>query len=275
MAKELPKRLTIPSDVVRELYLKSGNQCAYPGCPSRIIEADGNLIGQICHIEAAMPDGERFNPDMTNEERAGFANLILLCYPHHRRTNDVAKYTVDTMKDMKAKHEAKFTDVIKLIRDSVTDHTEANVVRYPTSLAAVIAFRKWTLDGDQVAEMLASAQKFADTVHKLPIPLREFLVVVIRRCHDSGTIRAPKTTICEEVQAACSLTTAKMRDYISILDRLRFAFVEKDDEDQVFKIYLRWWPTDWDIWGDLRDFSEAAKRPLNSIIVDLRFDLLD
>src|SRR6185295_13567871 len=122
-----PKRLPIPTDVVRELYLKSGNQCAFPGCTSRIIEADGTLVAQICHIEGAMPNGERFNVGMTNEQRADFPNLMLMCYPHHQKTNDVAAYPVNALTEMKTKHEAKFTDVVKLIRESVSDHTLAEV----------------------------------------------------------------------------------------------------------------------------------------------------
>ena len=61
MVQEAPKRLAPTSEVARELYLKSGNQCAFPGCEKVMINSEGTFIGQICHIEAAMPDGPRFN----------------------------------------------------------------------------------------------------------------------------------------------------------------------------------------------------------------------
>lgn len=59
-----------------ELYLKSGNQRAFPGGYNAMVDDNGNFIGQICHIEAAEAGGERFNPNMTNEERRSFDNLM-------------------------------------------------------------------------------------------------------------------------------------------------------------------------------------------------------
>ena len=54
-----------------------------------MIDDDGTFVGQVCHIEAAEKGGERFNEKQTNEERRNFANLMLMCYDHHRVTNDV------------------------------------------------------------------------------------------------------------------------------------------------------------------------------------------
>ena len=55
-----PSRATI-----RRLFAHSGNLCAYPECRNLMIDKNGDLIGQICHIESAMPNRERFNPNMT------------------------------------------------------------------------------------------------------------------------------------------------------------------------------------------------------------------
>jgi hypothetical protein len=38
---------------MREVSLKSGNLCAFPGCDALIITEDSLFIGQPCHIEAA------------------------------------------------------------------------------------------------------------------------------------------------------------------------------------------------------------------------------
>ena len=86
---EKPKRLTPKGETLRELFLKSGNMCAFPNCTSLMMNSDGVFIGQLCHIEAAEEGGERFNPSMTNEERRAAANLMLMCYEHHKITNDV------------------------------------------------------------------------------------------------------------------------------------------------------------------------------------------
>lgn len=83
---EIPKRLAPQFETFRELFLKSGNLCAYSNCDAPMMTEDGVFVGQLCHIEAAEPGGERFNPTMTNEDRRSASNLMLMCYPHHRQT---------------------------------------------------------------------------------------------------------------------------------------------------------------------------------------------
>ncbi|MCJ2187885.1 hypothetical protein [Novosphingobium beihaiensis] len=67
---------------------------------------DGTMIGRICHIEAALPDGQRFNEAMTNEERRSYENLILLCGDHHTIIDDNPnKYTIEKLRRLKNDHE--------------------------------------------------------------------------------------------------------------------------------------------------------------------------
>ena len=95
-------------DVIRALFARSGNQCAFPGCTDQLIDENNLFIGQICHIEAAEPGGERYNPNQTDEDRRCYGNLIVLCYKHHVQTNDVESYSVDRLRKMKYEHEAGF-----------------------------------------------------------------------------------------------------------------------------------------------------------------------
>lgn len=104
---EIVKRLNPVRKVRRRLFALSSNRCAFPGCPHHVINTEGQLLAEICHIEAANVEGERFNPKQTNEERRAFENLILMCGTHHTETNDVNHYTVELMKEMKRAHEAK------------------------------------------------------------------------------------------------------------------------------------------------------------------------
>jgi hypothetical protein len=115
--RETPKRLKPDFRTFRELFLKSGNLCAFPGCTALMMNEGGVFIGQLCHIEAAEPGGERFNPDMTNEQRRSASNLMLMCYPHHRETNDVTKYAVADLKKMKAAHEHRFSRPNRAMRE--------------------------------------------------------------------------------------------------------------------------------------------------------------
>ena len=104
---EMPKRLSPTVQDRQKLFALSGNRCAFPGCNAVIINEHNELVGQMCHIEAALAGGERFNINQTNNERRSFHNLMLLCYPHHKTTDDVNVYTVEKLKEMKAAHEDK------------------------------------------------------------------------------------------------------------------------------------------------------------------------
>lgn len=72
-----------------------------------MVDADKTVVGQICHIEAAEAGGERYNASQTDEERASFDNLLLLCKGHHEETDDVVTYTVAILKKIKDEHEAR------------------------------------------------------------------------------------------------------------------------------------------------------------------------
>ncbi len=99
-------RLAPTTDTLRALFARSGNLCSFPGCTSVLVNDKNKFIGQICHIEAAEPGGERYNLAMNDEERRGVENLILLCYPHHVETDDVSLYSVDRLKQIKREHES-------------------------------------------------------------------------------------------------------------------------------------------------------------------------
>lgn len=105
------KRLNPTWDTRRQLFLLSMNRCAFPNCTHNIIDQNGHFIGEICHIEAANEEGERFNPNQSNEDRRHISNLLLMCPTHHKITNNVAIYDVNAMRKIKSDHESKaFSD---------------------------------------------------------------------------------------------------------------------------------------------------------------------
>ncbi|MFY1824453.1 NACHT domain-containing protein [Myxococcus fulvus] len=95
---------------------------------------DGTFLGQVCHIEAAEEGGERFNINMTNEERRSFANLMLMCYPHHQVTNDVVQYPVERLRRIKEDHDRRFasperSEWERLVALSVQSFNEARYLQ--------------------------------------------------------------------------------------------------------------------------------------------------
>jgi hypothetical protein len=118
MSKKEPKdkaRQYKPS-TLRRLDTLSGNECAHPNCAKKLIAEDGvSIISKICHIAAASKEGPRFDENMTEDERRGFDNLILLCDEHHviidNKSNE-SQYPTPLLKIWKSNHEKKILELI-------------------------------------------------------------------------------------------------------------------------------------------------------------------
>ena len=274
------KRLTPKKDTLRELYLKSGNQCAFPGCARVMINADGVFVGQVCHIEAAEEGGERFNENMTDEQRAAFENLMLMCYEHHVITDDVATYTVPVLQRMKAGHEAKFTDIAKAIEDAISDKAAAGELRPAKTLQALNTILGIELDEEESEANLKEVEWAWQRVRMLPIRTRQLLAVIVGRLTrvtlPQGRYRYGPDVPHGEIVEACQLDDQEVVKHVKILERYEIGYGEQDrwsNEPPI--IHLRETPEGWFLWGDLREFCERTDQPLHSILVDLQFDVLD
>lgn len=102
-------RLPLKLSDVKKLFALSGNTCAFPECNESMIDKSDTIIGEICHIEAAENNGQRYNKSSNDEYRRSFENLILLCPKHHKITNDVFLYPTKKLKEFKSTHEKKFS----------------------------------------------------------------------------------------------------------------------------------------------------------------------
>lgn len=92
---------------IKRLYALSGNLCAFSRCMVTSLSFENNdNLSNICHIEDANKGG-RYNPNMTDIQRADYENLILLCPTHHEEIDDTDRYPVERLKQMKREHEAK------------------------------------------------------------------------------------------------------------------------------------------------------------------------
>jgi len=101
---------------VRRLDTLSGNQCAAPNCDRPLIARDNESItSKICHIEAASKNGPRYNPNMTDDERRHFNNLVLLCDECHTIIDNKENeklYPIELLKEWKSSHESIMLNVL-------------------------------------------------------------------------------------------------------------------------------------------------------------------
>lgn len=93
----------ISNRVRKQLYALSGNECANPLCHNKFD------VLQICHIEAVIPSGPRYNPQLSHDEIRDFDNLILLCHKcHYMIDKNPDIYTVEILKKWKQEQIAKW-----------------------------------------------------------------------------------------------------------------------------------------------------------------------
>ena len=132
-------RLAIKRDVLISLFAKSGNVCAFPGCNHELVTARNIFVGQLCHIEAARPGGQRYNSTSTDEERRSTENLLLLCYRHHKETDDVSAYDAHALRAMKHLHESAHGQKPFKVNEAFIHRLEAEMRSYWLRLAAADA----------------------------------------------------------------------------------------------------------------------------------------
>lgn len=97
----------------KRLWVRSGNQCAFPGCRQELVESaihtapNGVVLGEEAHIVAEANDGPRGDSEMTAKERNSYSNMILLCPTHHRLIDkeEGVYFSVDLLQEMKRNHE--------------------------------------------------------------------------------------------------------------------------------------------------------------------------
>ena len=266
------KRLAPKQEVLRELYIKSGNECAYPGCHNVLVDENGNFVGEVCHIEAAMPGGERFNPNMTNEDRRSFGNLMLMCHHHHVVIDDVEKYNVEKLKEMKRNHEAKYSGIIGQMMNSITDYGMSLEYTPCCNCKKISRILDWGLTNEENRENAAVLDKHLQKLLDLPIETRQLLgIMVMRSYRDHCGCIVP----IHEVEKATGLKPESIIQNIEILERRRIAS-EIDVEDGIPTCSLLEDPESlWLYWDDIREFVKETEIPIERICCDLNFSVFD
>jgi hypothetical protein len=180
---EQAKRLAPSLSTLRELFLKSGNLCAFPGCEKLMMNADGVFIGQVCHIEAAEKDGERFSSSMTNEQRRDVSNLMLMRCEHQQVTNDVDRFTVEILRGYERDHESRFSRPDRAILERLTDWTRLDE---PSEAQNLKRFNQVIPSGLTEEELRGSDQLLNSLVTRLkvvPVDVRRFVGAVALRMY--------------------------------------------------------------------------------------------
>jgi hypothetical protein len=230
---ETPKRLMPLAEVTRRLYLASGNRCAYPGCEQALMGSDAVLVGEIAHIEGALPDSARFNAKMSNEQRRGYDNLLLVCGTHHTTIDrDFERWKVTTLRDLKRNHEAVYTAAVDQLRRQVGDITEG--VTYTPAVNGLAILDSAGLDQHERAESCRDINRFADRLSKIPLDARSLLVLIVARGEEAplhvtvgrsqGEFQIPVRVL----RSIANCTPSQLRQHVEVLEH--FDLLRRDHE---------------------------------------------
>jgi DNA-binding transcriptional ArsR family regulator len=236
----------------------------------------GNFVGEICHIEAAKPGGERFNEEMSDEDRRGFGNLMLMCHRHHVVTDDVEAYSVASLQAMKAKHEEKYSQIEEKMSATITDQALEGELESAKNLGRIFSEA-----GADLPSWVEEMNAYGAKLRQLPPSTRELLAIVVRRATEKAERDGDRAGInCltinpGEIHRATGLTQSEFMEQIRILED--HGLLSLDDSDGNGRVLLYIFGS----VGGLRIAEEIVhackdrKIPLEDVYVNLRFDLLD
>ena len=280
---EEAKRLKPAPATLRELFLKSGNICAHPNCARLMMNTEGVFIGQVCHVEAAEEGGERFNPDMSNEQRRSVKNLMLMCYEHHKITNNVKKYTVAKLQKMKAEHEERFSSPDRAILEKLTDWTSVDEPVKPKTLARMNRVLGWGESTEHLSEAVRELNAYIDKLSRVPMDVRRFLGAVTARIHKMQKERVVKddlqgvSILASDMEGAFRLSRSRVVERISQLEAYGLGGLDQIDTDTgpqgAIQIYNL--KSGWPIWPSIIDFCEKTDTSIEAFTEDLNFSSLD
>ncbi|MGN4544836.1 hypothetical protein [Bacillus cereus group sp. MYBK95-2] len=259
---EKVNRLQTTRDALRELYLKSGNRCAFPGCEKTILNDKGNVVGQICHIEAAKPGGQRFNSSQTNEERRQASNLLLLCYEHHIETNDEKEYTVERLKKMKEDHEKKYGDIENKLFNSISDKTKNQTYSYCRSLKRFEKTLEWSLDEEERLQCVNQLKEEVNKLRNLSPEPRAIFKIMLEKSEKEWIYL-------DEIPMITRLSRNDVKGYVQLLWRKGLITEPEVNDDIATSSFVC------ELWPNIKQFAERSSITLEEIIDNMDFSLLD
>jgi hypothetical protein len=269
---------------LRQLYVLSGNQCANPRCATVLINANGTLVADVCHIKAEKRRGPRFDKNLASDERRAPANLILLCNTCHTLVDrEPKKYTVSVLTKWKRDREDRFAAVEDTLRQrflgEIVDEAEIVDLTIPRTLSRYILFlEKRSISHRIDKQTIEIISDYVGRLRHIAPYERDLIRVIIEKGISLGGRRetASGINIHPDDLKTIRIDSKRLSDYRignlgRTLERHRLGGLDVDEEPT-----LHISVPDEDLgWSELKKFLEERGQTLRDVICDLRFGLLD
>lgn len=226
------KRKTPVADVMKELYLFSGNRCAFPGCDELLVQEDGHRNFEIAHIHGVSLEAARGVHDLTDEELRSPSNLLLLCPNHHNKIDNKdleSEYPVEVVENFKRDHEKRFREAFYGMVDVVDETLSASPI-WPRNLQATEEAGSFYSDSER-QERVRLITPFLERLATVPSALRSVLVLILTHGRPGAVVMNDRVeAYFEDLLAAASNITEHDLDLrLQSLERWGFLNYEKDD----------------------------------------------
>jgi len=195
---------------------------------------------------------------------------MFMCYDHHVKTNDVVKYPVAVLQEIKAKHEAKFAGIIATIEKAVVDRSRLVTLKKSANIRKLLSADELLYE-EAYEKELAEVQKL---LQDLPPQTREVLLLLVERV-DSHSLDILAT----KFVGLSSLSEADTTKHIYLL--IDTGMVEHDEHGEnslLSKLRLdspKTNPVGWPLLGLLKTYEGKHEGSLRKMIVDLDFSTLE
>lgn len=280
MLKHDRKRLPPVDATTRELYLYSGNRCAFEGCTEVLLKENGTWNCQVAHIYGVKPGSARGDHNLSNEKLREPSNLLLMCPNHHNEIDNQkleSTYTVEKVQRLKTDHEAKYKKALQGLARIVDDTAEV-VAKYPKNLCALDGYCT-NLTEDEIRENAELAEPFVKALVEQPIALRDVIALVLvhgKAENYWGTRRVFATTTRIEA-AASSITPYDLCDRAKSLEHDGLLMIDHDESVSYFVLQDPTRDTvGWeDLFAAIHDRAAGAPEIIKRIVLDLDFTVMD
>jgi hypothetical protein len=210
---------------------------------------------------------------MTNDDRRAFANLLLMCHEHHVETDDEARFPVEVMRRMKAEHEERFSgEGNRRMAAAIFDVTRDTPPFYGTTLERMATVLWPEMSEEDMLAIAADLRELADRLAHLPAPTRGLLAVLIARGRPSlgrpDVLQLPA----RELGEATGSNQHESRERMATLEGLGFADYGEEEGIVTVEAVPNHMP--WPIWTDLRGFCDLEGLSVETLVREIRFDLL-
>lgn len=278
-ARKAPSAKTL-----RQLYVLSGNQCANPRCATVLINANGTLVADVCHIKAEKRGGARFDNSLSADARRAPENLILLCSTCHKLVDrEPKKYTVSVLTKWKSDREDRFAAIGDTLRQryvgEIIDEAEAGNLSIPRTLKKYKRFlckRRFSSTIDE--KTFENIEAYVDRLRHLARSDRDLMRAIVEKGIALGGRRETESGIDVHPDdlKTINVDNRRLSDYRigklgRTLDRNNLGGLDIDEEPR-----LQISVPDEDLgWSTLKAFLESRGKTLRDVICDLSFGLLD